>query len=416
MEAFRADPETTEEYIRFWLTSVKLHAPEAPVLIVGTFLSSVNDVEAVRNMHRSIHSIVNPHFPQVILGNGAFHEIDNKRGIGIKKLREQIEVVTRNQEYVHFPVSIQWTRLLDWMFSRKDSWIKFAEVLETAQAMDIKTEEEVKAMLNIFHELGVVFYFTGTETLASIVTTRPQWLINKIALVIRDKQLHAHQGESIQKANLLDDAKLLFQEGLLSTDLARLLWDRDQQTFLFDLMRQLLLLSEWNFDGNGEYHLVPSMVTAAPPKLELTGVKCRFAFEILPTGVYERLICVCVDYSSHQEITMRPEMYKNMGRVMLQAGNIVTLQKSGNDIVVDVAKPEQASMTLGILMLALKKLKDEVMGEGLIWTLSLEDPQTGNFISHANAKEGGMEPWFIPASEQPRATTTMDFTSFLETF
>ena len=190
------NPADTKDSIAYWLSSTSIYAPEAAVIIVGTFLDdlSKDELSAVQN---GVKEVVSNTFPSVITqkeNDLVLFAVDNKSGNGISLLRTAIQKSAQEQEYVHVHVRLRWMQLLDWLFEAGRAWIALEEVRQRFEALRGEEEgdasEELNGMLALFHQVGLLSYFTGTESLARIVVVHTQWLVDSISKVIRDKDVH----------------------------------------------------------------------------------------------------------------------------------------------------------------------------------------------------------------------------------
>ena len=390
-------PIPSLDYLRFWLNSIFLHAPEAPVLLVGTFAEEIANLELVDTRVKDVIG----GFDQVLTqaqGQLSFFPVDNKSGRGIKDLREMIEWSLSKQSYFNFQVSVVWMKALDALRRSKSSWLTWKTVVETTRPAGIASEEELREMLQLFHELGIVFYFTATEELRNVVVTDPQWLADSISKVIRDKDLHPFNAEKLHQSGLTEDAGTLLQQALVSRDLLEFLWEPSTVGFLLDLMRSLLLLSDWTFSTSAKAFLVPSMIKTSPPeKVYSNGEVVEFAFEFLPQGVFERVVCLCVEYSAGFEDTTQPKLFKDVCHVDLSRGVNIVLSCSREEGVIHAFSQQTAAgrlpRMLSILRTMMAKVRDEVMG-GERFRYSLRLSSEEGMVGYDEAKEFQMEPWF----------------------
>ena len=128
----RDDAEALE-YLRFWLNSVKLHAPGAPLLLVGTFGDEVDGSTAMREVKKKVAYLLGQRFTQVVGGQNidtCLHVIDNKSARGMGELRKAIEHAMDEQEYVRLKVPVKWMKALDQMAALKDNWVPLKTVHE----------------------------------------------------------------------------------------------------------------------------------------------------------------------------------------------------------------------------------------------------------------------------------------------
>lgn len=382
----------------FWLNSVRLHAPQAPVLLVGTFLdrAEARDIEAIDHSLKDISR----QFPQVVSGPDlCFFPIDNVAKEGTTVLRDEVERITSEQDYVRFQVSIKWMRLLDTILESERSWISYSSARGLAEDIGITSVPEFNQLLQLFHELGVVIYFTKTQALRGVITTKPQWLVDGISKVIRDNQIHHFDMVAVRTAGLERDVEKLFDEGLATRDLLEYLWDRSHVDFLLDLMRHLLLVSNWKFGEGEEMYLVPSMVTANVTSSGLIahGARCELRFQFLPNGVFERLVCQCVEFSAKEPNSSEPVLFKNMCKIWLGEDCFFFLTRHADTISMYIEKERYASKLLGVFLAMMRKLRDDVMGDRMQAEIRVE--VNGEMVSFKSAKKRKQQPWFVENNE-----------------
>ena len=366
--------------------------------MVGTFLdqAGARDIETTEQRLKPLAR----QFPQVVSGADlCFFPIDNYGKEGTSLLRDEIQRITSEQEYVRFQVSIKWMRLLDTILESEKAWISYAQAKTLADDVGITSVPEFNQLLQLFHELGVVIYFTKTQALRGIITTKPQWLVDGISKVIRDNEVHRFDMDVVRNVGLEQDVSKLFDEGLATRDLLEFLWDRSHVDFLLDLMRHLLLLSNWKFGLEEKMYLVPSMITAEAHAsgVEPAGTRCEFRFGFLPNGVFERLICQCVEFSSKEPQSMPPILFKNVCKIWLGGQCSFFLTRRANTICMYTEKPQFCSKLLGIFLAMMRKLRDDVMGERLQAEIKVE--VNGDLVSFKSAKKKRYEPWFVEDTE-----------------
>ena len=213
-------------YLKFWLNSTKLHAPAAPVILVGTRFDQVNTQSRLQLVNEALQSLMQDKFPQVVANQSSpkstttFFPIDNTNANGADEIRHQIESVAREAEYVNQKVALSWVKFIDMLLKdKKTKWMELGDVETIARECAITSPKEIEAMLSFFHEIGSVVHFTNTEALRGIVTLSPQWLVDSISKVIRDDKLHRFDPKKIEIYQLSTDVDLLFTKGLVTRDL-----------------------------------------------------------------------------------------------------------------------------------------------------------------------------------------------------
>ena len=58
--------DSAMEYIQFWLQSIKLHAPSAPLFLVGTFMLDVNERKKLQEINETLLQLPTELFSQVL--------------------------------------------------------------------------------------------------------------------------------------------------------------------------------------------------------------------------------------------------------------------------------------------------------------------------------------------------------------
>lgn len=375
------------KYISFWVNSVFLHAPDAPLLLAGTFGDLITEKEQHEAVHMALCEQLGEQLISKVVHPGkssshgfAFFPIDNKERKGIDPLRTKIESVVRKQDYVNVLVSVKWIQSLDLLISQQESWLSLATVRETVKDFLPPSWPEFEEMLKLFHELGIILHFTATAALSEVVILDPQWLIDSFSKVIFDADIHTVQGiQELEKMNLVNEAIILSREGIVTRDLLEFLWEKESVEFLLDLMRRLLLIGNWNFKDSDEQYLIPSMVASPLPKRisleEGEGVRSEFVFEYLPNGVFERVVCMFVDYSSTKEASVKPRLYK--GYCIVFFGKVeLRLELAEQKIILYVLDSAHAARCLRIVEAMLNKLKYNAMAGRLGWEVLVQQGES----------------------------------------
>lgn len=269
----------TKEYLLFWLNSVYMHATEAPLMIIGTFLDAIEDSKMLQEVDRFIKKLTVGKFDQIVQNGGlSFFPLSNrapqkdvtallspfraKVGVNIEIIRDTIEEVARKEAFVTKPLSLRWIKTLDTMLEQEESCLTLDKVREIASACHVDKPGDIDKMLAFFHELGMIVHLTSTQNLRNIVTTKPQWLVDALSKVIRDSTLHGFNMQQVETSGLLQAYNLMLKKSLVTRDWLDFLWPKDRIDFLVDLMRRTMLISDWNF---GEFeseaaYLVPSLI------------------------------------------------------------------------------------------------------------------------------------------------------------
>jgi len=393
--------------LKFWLNSIQIHAPGAPVLIVGTRLDTIESETQFRDLDELMIPLVERgNFEDVVKNiNGRYYfPLDNTTREGISDIQETIERVTREQSFVKQLVKLSWLQCLDTMLESVNPWLSLPDVVSIGEKIaGITSSVEIDDMLALFHELGMVLHFTGTDALNQIVIIQPQWLIDKIGCVIKDPDIHDFPS-SVQESGLTEELNTFLESGIISKDLVQHLWRGEQVDFLVDLMRRTLILSDWKFSKEPMF-LIPSMIIEESrhdlDALESGKAICLFDFSdgFLPLGVFERLVCLLVQHSSSNDGSKQPQLGRNFSHIYLNKRNGVELlivQDPVDQVVkLLVSEPEDASLCFNIVIAIIRKINSEAMHNRLNYQLkfsSLESPKI--FLDSDQAQLSGLKPWF----------------------
>jgi len=138
----------------------------------------------------------------------SFFPVDNTGGSGeenIQAIRKKIERVIRgvdvekfDMDYITNPVKLAWMYFLDSLLERGVPCMNLSEVEVAAQASGISKEETGK-ILEFFHELGCIVYFSETEKLSKVVILDPQWLVKALGCVIYDQDFNPNYSRKLPR-------------------------------------------------------------------------------------------------------------------------------------------------------------------------------------------------------------------------
>ena len=424
LSSFAKNKAESMEYLEYWLNSIRLHARQAPVILIGTHVDTFRfrRTAAVKKINKELGPLLSK-FKQIERNPQEqlrFFPLSNKTGDGIVEIRKQIETASQRQEFLHLKVSIRWLRTLDVLTANTArSWVGLKNVNEVARKCGVENEDEVGLMLKLFHELGVLLHFTSTTALEQIVITNPQFVIDKIGKVIRDPALHKLDKAEIRQAGVEEEVKNLQEDGIASLDLLHYFWGRQFSPFFIDLMRRTLLMSDWPFNsGKDQHFLIPSLLPKRFIKAP-EGFECEFQFGEgqLPEGCFSRVVCLCLDYSARQEGAKAPAIGRLSAKLSMDEEDAtITLLQNGDNITLISSHEKKASKDAFIVDRMISKVNEDVMGAGLRWKVSYLDRQTGKSLSQPEAKKAKLAPWFAEESPQLLDAVRLQPRSNLEAF
>ncbi|GBG30858.1 WD repeat-containing protein pop2 [Hondaea fermentalgiana] len=436
MNELLQDTELALDYLSFWLNSVKLHAPKAPVILVGTHydqaFDSLQAVEAI--LRNDLQALRGVKLVKNSLQKVSFFPLDNMSTAEDRavELRNAVERTASKLDSVSQKISLRWLKVIDDLMMLDCDHVPFEVVQELAEKYH--AGDQTDELLKYFHELGMVVHLRTTDTLHDKVVLNPQWLLNKLARVIAD-DIHVEQiyyDEKLSDLELDDDFKLLRDKGIGTFALLSFLWDDEEVAYLLEFMRDTMLLSDWAFSekllrksrDDGPLYLVSSLLkTARSDDLDAKiaemdiGLTCVLDFSefFLPDGVFARLLSLCAQYSG--DIGSRKHAPQLAGRqAIIRFGlSVFALEQIDDKIWIRVEKDsDKPASTLKMLVSMFQGARD-AMFRGLPWDLLLQSPKNPSILVSyddiVDAFESGVES--MPAIGTKNAKLA-DFVPFFE--
>ncbi|GBG26751.1 Leucine-rich repeat serine/threonine-protein kinase 1 [Hondaea fermentalgiana] len=400
------------EFLRFWLNSIKLHAPRSPVLLVGTHKDEVHDLHAVQSVLGN-RKVINIHGTLVRPPGSSFFAINNRSPDPHRAaaLRAAIAKTAAAQSYVHEQVPLAWLKIHEDLLQSDTPFVTFENVVARGAAYG-QSRAAIEKMLAYFHGLGVVVHLGGSEVLKRVVVIDPQWLLDKLARVIAD-DMHAqslYRDEGLLAAELMPAFERMHDHAIASRRLLEWLWEDQEVDYLLGFMDANMLLCPWHFDDEDEdkedddddgkktdAYLISGLLSDAVEDVKTEhfepGLSCELDFSgfFLPNGVFHRLIAQCAKYAVRPEVTGDDEPMKPaLGRrqAMLSFGiNDFLLTVDGDVVRICVDKnAERPAMVIKVLVSMLREQAETVFG-GLPWDLLLVSPTTQVAVAYAKIVE-----------------------------
>ncbi|XP_060080095.1 uncharacterized protein LOC132559485 [Ylistrum balloti] len=160
--------------LNFWLNSITVHAPKAPIFVVGTHTDQMSKVELPMDvMKNKYHQIE------------GFHFVSSKDGNGIPGLKQELFKVTLQQEYMGEKIPQAWLQLEKLLTDERDkNKVLDFKTLETkAVDVGIVDSTEISQAVQFLHDLGMIQHFSN-ENLRNQVIIEPQWIVDVMACVV----------------------------------------------------------------------------------------------------------------------------------------------------------------------------------------------------------------------------------------
>ncbi|KAH9490076.1 hypothetical protein Btru_035167 [Bulinus truncatus] len=253
----------------FWLSSIKCHAPKAPILIVGTHCDKVK-------INKIPEEALRKKFPQIV----GFHLVSSYSGEGINELRESLINTALEQTYMGESIPEAWLSLENQLIKLRSekALLNFNEAGDAANRAGIFDKTELLQAVQFLHDLGSVQFF-NTPFLKSHVVILSQWIIDVMACLIT-----VHDGP-------VKDGKFYH------SDMA-IVWQNYPENLHLWLLR---LTEEFNltFPLLGEdASIVPCLLPESEPEFDFTALNTDdneresmmlYLFEYLPLGLFNRV-------------------------------------------------------------------------------------------------------------------------------
>ncbi|XP_060565876.1 uncharacterized protein LOC132724909 isoform X2 [Ruditapes philippinarum] len=252
----------------FWLSSISVQAPKAPVFVIGTHIDQVSKSELpLEEMQQR--------YPQVV----GFHFISSYTGQGVSSLKSSIFDVTLQQQYMGEHIPAVWLTFENniEVIKKKNDIVTYNEIELLANKSGIFEPSEIFQAVQFLHDLGSVQHFTN-EYLKSNVVINPQWIVDVMACVVSVKNDFIKNGRLVHDD--IDKVWSAYPKKLRSW-LLRL-------TEEFDLTFQL---------KDQPVNLVPCLLPEKKPEFtwpeiergsDIRENKMVYTFEYLPAGLFNR--------------------------------------------------------------------------------------------------------------------------------
>lgn len=339
------------EYLKFWLFSIKIHAPSAPVILVGShcFGLSSDDLKEANSVIRN-EVLLKSSFSWTENANLHFFPVDSEKHAGIPVLRTKIQQVVARQAYINEAVPLRFLYMFEQLMKLKKDYATVDEVAISTTNSGLSSKELLLALM-FLNQRGLLTYFSDPAQLSRLIILKPSWLINALTCVIYDNTIHDHSVYSPKYRNQF----LRFQnDQIISNELLMDIWSNagysaEEGEFVKLLMVHMLLMCAYSYGARDSY-LVPTLMTlqisskSEPQQslflrdfqgphfvLDFSGdfneavvqdAGIKFA-RYLPHGFFERLVCLCIRKSAEYKDRLVPKL--SSYEATFSFGTLVTL-------------------------------------------------------------------------------------------
>jgi internalin A len=270
------DARAEEGRLDFWLETIRILAPEAPILLVATHAD-----ERSPDLNYGRYTAT---FPQLA---GHF-EVSNKDHTGIDELALAIARHAAGLRLMGQPWPRNWVQAEHRLLALPDHHVDADAYASYCIEYGIGPEIAHGTLGSYLHDLGKILYFQDDSVLSNFVVLKPNWVTKAISLVLTDEQTKRRQG-------ILSHA-----------DLARI-WDRDDkgrpyEPYLYPTFLRMMERFDLSYQIDPERpgslpsrSLVPQLLPYQPPadlppwpQQPLSGqtyVEMHYRFDFVPAGI-----------------------------------------------------------------------------------------------------------------------------------
>ena len=193
----------------------------------------------------------------------------------------------------------------------------------------------LRAMLQKFHELGLIWWYHGAPELADTIILSPQWIIDNMAFIARDFRLHRLRRDEKAMDERMDDWIALTRKAEISPAILKYnLWRNvppHEQEFLRNILKRFLLCAEIS-ERPGWLHFpsvlcVKSSISSSP---EPEGAHKVFSFEFpfLPTGLFEKtVVSILLEWPCTEVQLQRQVVHLSLQKIRMVLVSSVSIVK-----------------------------------------------------------------------------------------
>ncbi|GBG34849.1 F-box/WD repeat-containing protein 7 [Hondaea fermentalgiana] len=401
MQELLGEREKALKNLTFWLNSVKLHAPEAPVLLVGTHFDQAGDkLEAVENI--LLEDLTALHNVKLVKNHSSklsFFPVDNMSTAEDRAadLRQAVEETASELESVSQKISLRWLKVIEDLMLLDCDYVSFATVQELAT--QYHAGDQTDELLKFFHDLGMVVHLRATAILHEKVVMKPQWLLDKLARVIAD-DMHVqdiYYDKELSKLELVDDFNVLRNKSIGTRILLKYLWANEEVEYLRAFMDETMLLSNWAFPEkalarahqNEPLFLVSSLLknsTNDSLSAEIAGMDagltCVLDFSefFLPDGFFARLLSLCAKHSGDTVSRKYPPRLAGNKAILRFGLSVFALEQIGDEIWIRVKRDSDKPASTLKMLLSMFQGAREALYPNLPWELLLQSPTDASVL------------------------------------
>jgi GTPase SAR1 family protein len=275
----------------FWLKTISIRAPEAPIILVATHIDE-RAPELNEQQYRRAYS-------QIV----GILQVSSKTEVGLQDLKETIVQQAAVLPLMGQPWPTSWVEVEQALLARPQHHIDAETYTQLCVSKGVQAEMAQGTLGSYLHDLGKILFFRDDPLLSRMVVLKPNWITKAISHVLEDEPTKEAQGI------------------LAHADLTRV-WatDEDGQPYDHSLYPAFLRLME-RFDLSYQIDqqipgmlptnsLVPQLLPYQPPPpvpawpspVTVQGqmqIEMIYRFDFVPAGIMSWFIVRTHQYTQH---------------------------------------------------------------------------------------------------------------------
>jgi internalin A len=165
-----------ENAIQAWCRRVHLRVgTQARVIIAAT--------HAAERRPELDYPFLKRQFGNLLAGHYA---VDNRTGVGIRRLRQAIAEETAKLPQMGGLISWRWIAAHNELRTRREAQISYQEFAKVCGRHELD-EKQTLTLAGLLHDLGHIIHYSDDDGLRDVVVLQPEWLTKAIGYVLEDR-------------------------------------------------------------------------------------------------------------------------------------------------------------------------------------------------------------------------------------
>ncbi|XP_074621215.1 uncharacterized protein LOC141879799 isoform X2 [Acropora palmata] len=296
-----------------------------PVIIVGTNSDQpFGDVETTEKHIKK--SILNKEYEGHVIA--PFFAVNNttENDEGVQNLRHKVMKVLKHEPYMGEELPLRWFKFekaVDALVAKQRYFMDLDQLVSvTRQDCQIEDEKEVTAMLNFYHDLGVIVKYGGT------VVLQAQWLIDLFKKLITVPPFN--EADPLYRKCWVDlEVNGILRIALVDHVFSKFIDQGLRKQDILDLMELHGLIAKFSIatdeNQDEQRYFVPTQLRSSPSALcQIKPSKCdpcplvlHFLDGFVPHGLFPQLVSKFIHWCSENGFKKTPQLFNNGARLFI---------------------------------------------------------------------------------------------------